>query len=435
MISRIENRIGSVIRLACRLSPRVGTLRQLRTFGARSLAPLTMLIVATAAVVHGAEPAPWDLAELRKTPKVEWVDTSGMIRKLYYQGEPYRGRATRVFAYCGFPEPQPGEAAGTKRPAVVLIHGGGGTAFPEWVKLWAERGYVAIAMDLAGKGPDRKPLEDGGPDQSDDVKFPKTETAPREMWSYHAVANAIRGASVLQSLEVVDRDRLAVTGISWGGYLTCIVAGVDDRFRAAVPVYGCGFLHENSVWLPRFAAMTPPEWKTKWVGLFDPSSHVGGAKMPVLMVNGTNDFAYPLDSYQKTYRLIQNRRLCVTVNMPHGHQQGWAPKEIGLFIDSHLRGGAPLPEIDATAKVTADEGRASVGWRGADSPQVKFHWTTDVGEWQKRKWQTRDASADGESRANVALPTDRPLVGFFTLTDKRGATVSTEHFELAQSKK
>ena len=157
--------------------------------------------------------------------------------------------------------------------------------------------------------------------------------------------------------------------------------------------------------------------------------------MPVLMVNGTNDFAYPLDSYQKTYRLIQNRRLCVTVNMPHGHQQGWAPKEIGLFIDSHLRGGAPLPEIDATAKVTADEGRASVGWRGADTPQVKFHWTTDGGEWQKRKWQTRDASADGESRAGVTLPTDRPLVGFFTLTDKRGATASTEHFELAQPKK
>jgi len=29
-----------------------------------------------------------------------------------------------------------------------------------------------------------------------------------------------------------------VTGISWGGYLTCIVAGIDDRLKAAVPVYG-----------------------------------------------------------------------------------------------------------------------------------------------------------------------------------------------------
>ena len=45
--------------------------------------------------------------------------------------------------------------------------------------------------------------------------------------------------------------------ISWGGYLTCIVAGLDNRFKAAVPVYGYGFLHENSVWLNQFAKMTP----------------------------------------------------------------------------------------------------------------------------------------------------------------------------------
>jgi hypothetical protein len=59
--------------------------------------------------------------------------------------------------------------------------------------------------------------------------------------------------------------------------------------------------------------------------------------MPMLFVNGTNDFAYPLDSYQRSYRLVKNRNLCIMVNMPHGHPQGWAPKEIGLFVDHHLR--------------------------------------------------------------------------------------------------
>ena len=68
----------------------------------------------------------------------------------------------------------------------------------------------------------------------------------RNVWSYHAVANVIRAVSLIRSFKAVDPSRVGITGISWGGYLTCIVAGLDERLAVAVPVYGCGFLHENS---------------------------------------------------------------------------------------------------------------------------------------------------------------------------------------------
>ena len=56
----------------------------------------------------------------------------------------------------------------------------------------------------------------------------------------------------------MDRRRIGITGISWGGYLTCIVAGLDDRLKVAVPVYGCGFLGDDSVWKAgSLAKMTP----------------------------------------------------------------------------------------------------------------------------------------------------------------------------------
>ncbi|MFO0902054.1 MAG: acetylxylan esterase [Pirellulales bacterium] len=388
-----------------------------RVFG---ISAVLLFLLGPAALLRGDEPL-WDLATLRTPPKATWVDNEGPLRKLYYESEPRGGRPTRVFAYCAFPEKLEGKA-----PAMVLIHGGGGTAFPEWAQLWAQRGYVAIAMDLAGKGPDRMPLEDGGPDQSDDVKFPKSDAPLRDLWTYHAVAACVRAGSLLASLPEVDANRIGVTGISWGGYLTCIVAGVDDRFRAAVPVYGCGFLHENSVWLPRFAAMTPA-WRDQWVKHFDPSQHVGRAKMPVLFVNGTNDFAYPLDSYQKTYRLVKDRQLCVTVNMPHGHPQGWAPQEIGLFIDQQVRGGEPLAQVGPTAALSSDKKQATLKIVSARRPTVRFHWTTDDGPWQKRNWQTVDVPVVGDS-ASTTIPDARPLVGFFTLRDERGATVSTEHF-------
>ena len=78
---------------------------------------------------------------------------------------------------------------------------------------------------------------------------------PKDQWTYHAVAAVIRGHSLLRSFPEVDAEQIGVTGVSWGGYLTCIVDGVDSRFKFAVPVYGCGYLYENSRWLGEFKAM------------------------------------------------------------------------------------------------------------------------------------------------------------------------------------
>src|SRR5262249_50279816 len=153
--------------------------------------------------------------------------------------------------------------------------------------------------------------------------------------SYHAVAAVIRGVSLVSNLPEVDASRVGVTGISWGGYLTCIVAGLDDRLAVAGPVYRRGFIPVHSPRDGPFARMKE-EQRKRWVANFEPSRYLARAKMPMLFVNGTNDFAYPLDSYQKSYRLVTDRTQCVTVRMPHGHKQGWTPVEIGLFVDQHL---------------------------------------------------------------------------------------------------
>ena len=359
---------------------------------------------------------PWDLAALRRAPTTTLVDEGKTLRSLYYEGEPYHGKTTRVFAYLARPE-----KSGARLPAMVLVHGGGGTAFKQWAELWARRGYVALAMDLAGQGPNRQRLPDGGPNQDDQAKF--HADGVQDFWTYHAVANVIRGVSLLAARPEVDPERIGITGISWGGYLTCIVAGLDDRLKVSVPVYGCGFLHENSTWLPTFQKMTEAE-RRLWVENFEPSRYLGRAKMPMLFVNGTNDSAYPLDSYQKSYRLVKDHTLRVTLNMPHGHPAGWAPAEIGLFVDHYLRGGKPLARMEAARR---DGNRLTVMFR-AEVPITKaaLHYTTDTGPWKERKWQTRPAKVEG-ARVVTELPVARPLVYFLTLTDDRPATVSTEH--------
>lgn len=379
----------------------------------------------------------WDLTRLSNSPEVEWTDHEASFQAIHFTGEPYRGKPTKVFAYYARP------GGNGPFPAMVLLHGGGGKAFAEWAKLWAERGYVALAIDLAGHGPDGKRLPDGGPNQDDQSKFGKfDESGVRDMWTYHAVADAMLGHSLLAAQPEVDKERIGVTGISWGGYLTCIVAGVDPRFKVAVPVYGCGFIHENSCWVEGYFKKMEEDQHARWVKHFDPSSHLGGVRCPILFVNGTNDFAYPLDSYQASYNLVPEklRHLCVTVNMPHGHPQGWAPREIGWFVDSVLKDGAPLARLSST-ELDGESATSNVIMTDADKAVVlesaQLHYTTDSGPWQKRTWKSIPASIhDDELRATLPNLKDTEedsahLVLFFTARDERGATVSSPHLEMA----
>lgn len=113
--------------------------------------------------------------------------------------------------------------------------------------------------------------------------------------------------------------------------------------------------------------------------------------------------------------------------MPHGHQQGWAPKEIGLYVDSVLKGGDPLPKV---GPMKTSDGRAMASFM-AKVPVVKaqLHYTTDSGPWQKRGWRTIEAKL-AEGTVSAELPTQRPLVYYLSVTDQRQAMMSTEHAEL-----
>ncbi|WP_339907428.1 alpha/beta hydrolase family protein [Symmachiella dynata] len=376
---------------------------------------------------------PWDLEALSQPPSFEWVDEQSPVRSLFYAGEPYGGQPTRVFAYYATPGTLADDSSLDKNlPAVVLLHGGGGTAFKEWAELWAKRGYAAIAMDLAGHRPvegknphdgrNRTRLDGGGPNQGDGEKFGSIDKPAKEQWPYHAVANAIRAHSLIRSFPGVDPQRTAVTGISWGGYLTCIVSGLDNRFKAAVPVYGCGFLQENSAWVPRMAKMKPAQ-RERWVQLWDPSKYLPAVSMPILFVNGTNDFAYPLDSYMKSFDVVPSpKQLRVTVNMPHGHPPGWAPQEIGLFVDQHLRGADPLPKLDM---LMVKDGQASLRWQGPQKiTKAELHYTTDTVEINKRKWKSIPAKIEGQQIVAVAPP-ENATAWFLTVQDERGAVVSS----------
>ena len=364
----------------------------------------------------------WNLDDyFAKPPSVQWGEPNGLVRAIYYEGESFNGKPTRVFAYYGRPE---GEGP---FPAVLLIHGGGGKAFSDWAELWAKRGYVALAPDLAGNSHHGR-LEDGGPNQDDVGKFRDFTVDDgdyKNMWTWQVIAALLRGHALLAAQEEVDADRIAATGISWGGYLTCILAGVDTKLKAAVPVYGCGFLDENSTWKESKFDKMSPEQRDRWVSLFDPSKHLGRATCPMLFVNGTNDFAYPPDSWHKSTLLPKgpvNRSF--TIRLPHGHI--FTFKEVDTFIDSILlKDAKPLATV-SPIQLSEDGKTVSATFRlEGRIGRVELILTTDDGVWQKRNWVSITGAIVDLGKASVTLPPEKPTAYCLVLTDERGLRVST----------
>ena len=405
---------------------------------------LSWFTVALSAFADDTNAAPWNVTEWKKAPAMRWVDQGGPVHSLFYTGENYKGRATEVFAFYASPATL-GKADGAKKfPAVVLIHGGGGTAFAEWTWLWAQRGYAAIAMDLGGSRPispeydpntgtpvlnqtaDKKTrtrLPNGGPDHGHAEKFDSIAGDTSDQWPFHAAAAVIRAHSLLRSFPEVDAGRTAVTGISWGGYTTCLVASLDDRFKAAVPVYGCGFLFEGeSVQKPSIDKLG--DLRQRWIGKYDPSSVLPRCRVPILFVNGTNDVHYPLDSYQKSFdRVPGAKQMRIEVNMRHGHPPGWAPKEIGIFIDSQCIGGKPLP-IPGKPVIEGGKIRLTVT-AAAALKSATLHYTDDDGLRSKRTWKEIPAAISGDT-ITATRPPAEANTWFISMTDERDAMVTTD---------
>jgi dienelactone hydrolase len=376
----------------------------------------------------------WPTDQLFRTPATypaPGFEAEG-VRALFYEGLPWRGRPTRIFAWYGAPPHAPGE----RLPAMVLVHGGGGTAFPDWVRLWMERGYAALAMDTCGGVPSWRETPYSSPCWPRHAhsgpagwgNFAQAHLPPEEQWAYHAVAAVVLGHSLLRSFPEVDPSRIGVTGVSWGGVLTCLAAGLDPRFAFAAPVYGCGCLGGASVGLTALAGVERAKVE-RWLELWDPATLLPQAAMPMLWVSGTNDLAFPLDSLQASYRLPQGaRHLAIRVRMPHAHGgPGEKPPEIHALAEALCRGGAPLPVITGQGR----EGRqAWVTFASATPPaRAELNYTRALGHWTDRFWNTAPATLEGTT-VHAQLPAGT-TVYFFNLFDDHDRVTSSEHVELA----
>ena len=328
------------------------------------------------------------------------------IKGLLINGLDYNGNPTTFFSWYGVPE---NLAEGEKAPAVVLVHGGGGTAFANWVNEWTSRGYIAIAIAHEGQIPGDKvdgqyqTTEQPGPTRAG--FFRDADEVVGDQWFYHAVADAMLANSLLRSFPEVDTNNIGINGISWGGILTNVITGIDDRFKFSVPVYGCGYLYESPKYSVDMAINDQAELDFYYAN-WEPSLYIPLQDLPVFYVNGTNDKQFALNIATPSYNLIPSEKyLRVELNMKHSTTAGYAPQEIYHFADYITQAGSsPL-----TVTIDSVTGSDIVASHEGSIQSATLYYTTDPADWSQDgySWQAVEIALTANSNVlNTTVPDD-----------------------------
>ncbi|MFA6177215.1 MAG: acetylxylan esterase [Phycisphaerae bacterium] len=347
------------------------------------------------------------------------------VTSLYYEGLTFKGKQTKVYAYYGAPE---GKSPEGGWPAIVLVHGGGGTAYPQYVKWWNQHGYAAISMDLEGHFPvqasstgERPGFAEGGPSRNG--MFGDIDKPLAEQWFYHGIAQVVLAHSLIRSFPEVNPQKTGLIGVSWGGVITCLVAGVDDRFKFAIPVYGCAAL-VGSDGTFGMDGLNPGQLQ-RFIERWEGSRYLAHSTAPMLWINGTNDINFPLDSWQKSIALAKGpSKQRVEIRMPHGHD-GFLSNEAVAFADGILNKTNSLPEI---GKVERNGNQMSVNVVGnKEIVKAELCCTLYGGKRSNRIWESVPALVSGKT-VTAVLP-ENTTAFYFNITNDRRLMVSSEYIE------
>lgn len=364
----------------------------------------------------------WNVKGIYDVPKYK-VMTADSAIGIIYQGLTYKGKPQNVYAYYATPGTLSGDRSKDKNlPAVILVHGGGGTAFKEWAIMWAKKGYAAIAMDLRGNGPGKKHINGGFDEPDSQTPYFTITPGLHEQWMFQAVADVILANNLVRSFPEVDVSRTAITGISWGGIITCLMVGVDERYKVAVPVYGCGYLLQNSSMRAGLLQQNEHDRQT-WVKQYDPSNYIAKSKIPMLFLDGANDPHFYLDSYTKTYRLVKDKNISIKISLKHSHHNAWVNDEIFAFIDSYLNHSTPLAKI-ADPTISGNVVTAIVQY-SVPINKAYLNFTTDTTSvLMKRKWGSTEVKFSND-HITSPLPPRGTTMWYLSLTDDKKLQVSS----------
>ncbi len=206
------------------------------------------------------------------------------------------GNGDEVQMYVVFP---PGFDPSRRWPLVHVIHGGphgiSGDQFHfRWnAQQFAAPGHVVAMVNFHGS-------------TSWGQAF---ATSIHGAWGDLPTQDVMAATDVLIDTGYIDTDRMAITGGSYGGYLTAWLTTQTDRFRCAVAhaaVTDLPGMYASDFTTGRARAYGAEYWvDPDRVDRWSPSHHAAGYVTPTLVIHGERDFRVPLTQGLELYGVLK----------------------------------------------------------------------------------------------------------------------------------
>lgn len=238
------------------------------------------------------------------------------------------------------------EKSGTKYPLIVVVHGGPESHYDNaWLTRYSGPGQVAAAKGYAVFYPNYRGSTGRG------VEFARTSQADAAGKEFDDIVD---GVDYLIKTGLVDKDKVGVTGGSYGGYATAWMATrYTDRFAAGVMFVGIS--NKISKWgttdIPKEEYYVHA---LKWIWedyefylKRSPVYYAGKAKTPLLIMHGKEDTRVHPGQSMELYRHIKERtetpvRLVLYPGEGHGNRKSTARLDFNLrmmrWFDKFLLG-------------------------------------------------------------------------------------------------
>ncbi|MFW5799777.1 MAG: alpha/beta hydrolase family protein [Spirochaetota bacterium] len=230
-----------------------------------------------------------------------------------------------------------------KYPAILDIHGGPKTVYGEIyyheMQYWANSGYVVFFCNPRGS--------DGKGDDFADIRGKYGTVDYEDLMKFTDY--------VLDNNDYIDKDRLGVTGGSYGGFMTNWIIGHTDRFKAAAA--------QRSIanWISKFnttdigyyftydqAGNVTPWSDMEKVWFHSPLKYADKVKTPTLFIHAEEDYRCWLPEGIQMFTALKyfgiEARLCMFRGENHELSRGGKPKhrirrlkELTDWFDKHLK--------------------------------------------------------------------------------------------------
>jgi cephalosporin-C deacetylase-like acetyl esterase len=315
-----------------------------------------------------------------------------------------------IYAIMAYPK-----AAGVY-PGILMYHGGGGTAegLVNNLQTYAALGYVTMAIDEPGiasiansssysTGPWKSVVPGEGP-KLNVVGGIQNSTL------YDAIIGSIEAFNLLSSQSNVDDQKMAVTGSSWGGYLTTFTAGLlGSRVKAAYSTWGCGFYETGSFWSNSIAQM-PSHYQSDWLTYLDAGRRAKDITAPYFIEQATNDTYFWPEAVSATLNAITGTKNHVTMaNLNHATLSSSAAMK-QRYMNYYLKGvGSPFATINVTSSDMQLEGSLKINMKvslpaGVSLSSVQLYYSIPTLTWQARNWIELPATLVNGNNYQAILP-------------------------------